>query len=671
MKPYSESGLYTIDANYQLLSYNSVLAQHYPEIKEGAFCHEIFNGTSTPCPHCPIATHAEGNHITFYSEKLQCWISSTFAQMDASGTVAVITNSVDDETMQEKARKEEELRSVNQQLKQTLNINRIFLNAMPPDFVACAIVDLTDGSQKRLTRRGDMIEEVEVPWLWDDFLRDVINAHMTEPEQIAYMQSVGQLYMLKEKKPGDVMKFDYYTSYQSTDGTPQPVSTTLTFFEQDGMPYMNIFTTGNVKIEYEKKLKEEVEKLRQHDMEQRAELEMALEAAQCASRAKSEFLSNMSHDIRTPMNAIIGFTALGLSRAERADLVRDYLKKIDKTSRYLLHLINNVLDMNHIEHGNLAIAETKEMISELIQELEIIIQPLLEDKKIHLLIDTAGVRNDAVFCDRLRMNQVLLNIASNAIKYSPENSEVALHVTQMPSAREGYADYIFRLKDHGKGIGKEFLEHIFEPFEREEAHGTNKVYGTGLGLAICKNIVDMMGGTIEVETEEGKGSEFIVTIPLKLQKETVQNRLLETTEELLSNQFEGIRILLAEDNALNREILVELLSETGIELDVAEDGQEAVKKIADLPADTYQMIFMDIQMPNMDGYEATRKIRAMEEKEKAKIPIVAMTANAFQEDVKRCLEAGMDEHIAKPIDINVLGIAMQKFLGGTAVRQRK
>lgn len=654
MKSYTKSGLYTINANFQLQSYNKVLAEKYPEIKKGAYCYKIFGGRDCPCSHCPLVTGADENQVIFYSEKLQCWIASVFAKTEDGDTVTVITNSIDDETMRKRARTEQELKWVNEDLRRTLNVNEIFLNAMPPDFVACAIVDLTDGSQKRLLRQGTVITEVEVPLLWDDFLREVINAHMTEPEQIAYMQAVGQLHMLKEKKPGDVMTFDYYTSYQSSDGTPKPVSTTLTFFEQDGKPYMNIFTTGNVKIEYEKKLQVEVEKLRRQDAEQRVALEEALEAAQSASKAKSDFLSSMSHDIRTPMNAIIGFNTLALSHLDQPEKLEDYLTKIDRTSHYLLNLINNVLDMNSIEHGNITQEEKEESIAEMLEELKIIVQTPLKHKKMELLVDQRAVKNDRVICDKVRLNQVLINMVSNAIKYSGEQSKIWIWVEQKDQNLEGRTNYIFHVKDQGKGISEKFLEHLFEPFEREEAHGINKVHGTGLGLAICKNIVDMMNGTIEVETEEGVGSEFIITVPLKLQLEPYDDGDEDRKQKCPKKSVEGKRILLAEDNELNREIVIELLSDTGIWIDVAEDGAQAVEKIVESSAETYDLIFMDIQMPNMDGYEATRRIRSLSDKKKAQIPIIAMTANAFVEDKARALACGMNHHISKPVNVEEL-----------------
>lgn len=651
MNPYSESGCYTINSKYQLLSYNHILEKKYPDIRKGAYCYEVFNGSTAPCRHCPVYNESQENCITYFSEKQEHWIRAMFARTDDPDVITVITTSATNAEREREELHRQELERINADLQRMLNINKIFLSTMPPDFVACAIVNLTDGTQKRLLRHGGEITEVEVPLLWDDFLRDVINVHMTEPEQIERMQESAQLHMLVKKKPGEVMKFDYFTSYQSADGTPKPVSTTLTFFEQDGMPYMTIFTTGNIKVEYEKRLKAEVDKLRRQDIEQRAALEQALLLAQKANQAKSEFLSNMSHDIRTPMNAIVGFTALAASHLCQPERVKIYLEKIATSSKYMLDLLNEVLDMNQIENGMVQIEEKEEQLVELIQDLQVMLQPLLEEKQMVLQVDLSGLRDSAVFCDKLRFSQILLNILVNAVKYGSDGGGIFFRVEQKPEKQEKSARYVFRIRDTGKGIGKEFLARIFEPFEREEAHGTNKVAGTGLGLTICKHLADLMNGTITIESEPGKGSEFTLELPLRLQekKEEVQT---EKEEKDPLKPYLGMKLLLVEDNALNREIAQELLTECGLCVDVAEDGQQAVERIQQLPAETYAAVLMDIQMPNMNGYEATRAIRAMEDAKKAQLPIIALTANAFQEDQEKALACGMNRHISKPFNVN-------------------
>lgn len=660
MNPYSESGFYTINSRYQLLSYNHILAKKYPDIKKGAYCYEVFNGSETPCRHCPVYNESQENCITYFSEKQGHWIRAMFAGTDDPDVITVITTSATNAEREREEMHRQELERINADLQRMLNINKIFLNTMPPDFVACAIVNLTDGTQKRLLRHGGEITEVEVPLLWDDFLRDVINAHMTEPDQIARMQEVAQLHMLAKKKPGEVMKFDYFTSYQSADGTPQPVSTTMTFFEQDGMPYMTIFTTGNIKVEYEKRLKAEVDKLRRQDIEQRAALEQALLIAQKANQAKSEFLSNMSHDIRTPMNAIVGFTALAASHLCQPERVKIYLEKIATSSKYMLDLLNEVLDMNRIENGLIRIEEKEEQLFDMIQDLQVMLQPLLEEKHMTLEVDLTRLRDGAVFCDKLRFSQILLNILVNAVKYSYEGGCIFLSAAQSQEKQEGSARYVFRVRDTGKGIGKEFLEHIFEPFEREEAHGTNKVAGTGLGLTICKNLADLMNGSITIESEPGKGSEFTLELPLRLQEKKEEAQTEKEEKEPLKS-CKGMKLLLVEDNALNREIAMELLTEYGLCVDVAEDGQQAVERILQLPAGTYDAILMDVQMPNMNGYEATRAIRAMKDSKRAQIPIIALTANAFQEDQEKALECGMNRHISKPFNLNEVLKVLRSF----------
>ena len=537
---------------------------------------------------------------------------------------------------------------------------------------------------------------------------------------------------------------------------------------------------------------EEIEALNAELNRSRADLRVALDAAEHANRAKTTFLNNMSHDIRTPMNAIIGFTSLAATHIDNKEQVRRYLAKIMTSSRHLLSLINDVLDMSRIESGKVKIDAVPVHLPDVIHDLRTIIQANATAKQLDLFIDTEDVRNENIVADKLRLNQILLNILSNAIKFTRPGGTVSIRVIQKPTAPAGFADYEFRIKDTGIGMSQEFQAHIFEAFSREDSATVSGIQGTGLGMAITKNLVDLMGGTISVRSEEGKGSEFIVDLRFAVSGESVRyekipqlqglralvadddtNTCLNTgrmlreigmrpewtisgkeaiiraqdaldqgdefsvyiidwlmpdmngvetvrrirrivgsdkpiiiltaydwsdiedeareagvtafcskpifmselrdvltrpfrvKEELppvATQDFAGKKILLVEDNALNQEIAQAILQENGFQVEIASDGTEAVDKMAHAVPGQYDLILMDIQMPKMDGYDATRRIRALPDHAQASVPIVAMTANAFAEDKRAAMEAGMNGHIAKPIEIPKLMETLKNIL---------
>ena len=394
------------------------------------------------------------------------------------------------------------------------------------------------------------------------------------------------------------------------------------------------------------------------EQEKQKALSDALTAAENANRAKTAFLNNMSHDIRTPMNAIIGFTSLAASHIDDPEKVKDYLQKITVSSQHLLSLINDVLDMSRIESGKVTIEESDVHLPDVIHDLRTIVQANVTAKQQELIIDTQDVKHEDIITDKLRLNQVLLNILSNAIKFTPAGGTISFKVIEEPSASDDTANFVFRIKDNGIGMSDEFQETIFEAFTRERTSTVSGTQGTGLGMAISKNIVDMMGGSINVESEEGKGSEFIVRITCRIGES--DNSVAEA--ESAAVDFTGKRILLAEDNEMNQMIAVEILKSAGFEIDIASNGAEAVEKMEQTPAGTYDVILMDIQMPIMDGYEAAKRIRRMEDPQKAGIPIVAVTANAFEEDRKIALEAGMNGHLAKPYDIDAIMKTLAELL---------
>ena len=522
----------------------------------------------------------------------------------------------------------------------------------------------------------------------------------------------------------------------------------------------------------------------------------AVAAAETANRAKSTFLSNMSHDIRTPMNAIIGFTTLAISNLDDKERVKDYLTKTLASSNHLLSLINDVLDMSRIESGKIHLEEVEVNLSDVLHDLKTIVSGQIHAKQLELYMDAMDVADEDVFCDKTRLNQILLNLLSNAIKFTPAGGTVSVRVRQLAGQARGCGQYEFRIKDNGIGMSPEFAKRIFEPFERERTSTVSRIQGTGLGMAITKNIVDMMGGTIKVQTAQGKGSEFIICLPMRTQaehrpvekiteleglkalvvdddfntcdsvtkmlvkvgmraewtlsgkeavlrarqsiemsdvyhayiidwrlpdmngievtrqirslhddtpiiiltaydwsdieveakaagvtafcskpmfmsdlRETLMSALgqnqTDAAQELLPQKnadFKGRHILLVEDNELNREIAQEILREYGFRVDTAENGAVAVEKVCTAAPGSYDLVLMDVQMPVMDGYTATRKIRALDDPARAKIPILAMTANAFDEDRCNALESGMNGFLSKPIVISDLVQELHKIL---------
>ena len=379
----------------------------------------------------------------------------------------------------------------------------------------------------------------------------------------------------------------------------------------------------------------------------REALACALDMAENANKAKTTVRNNMSHDIRTPMNAIVGFTALAQSYIDDKELVNDYLGKISLSSQHLLSLINDVLDMSRIESGKVVIENADVYIPDVINEVSSIIHGSISGKQQELTVDISGITNECVVTDKLRLNQVLLNILTNAVKFTPEHGKISFKATEKPVEEEGMTSFEFRIKDNGIGISEEFKESIFETFTRERTSTVSGIQGTGLGMAITKNIVDMMGGTINVESEEGEGSEFIVVIPC-----AISDKVVDKPEKKDSwVKFEGKRILLAEDNELNQQIATAILEGAGFAVDIAQDGTQAVDMVKEHIAGYYDAVLMDIQMPYMDGYEATREIRALEDKAKASVLVIAVTANDFEEDRKNAIEAGMNGHLTKPYNV--------------------
>lgn len=395
------------------------------------------------------------------------------------------------------------------------------------------------------------------------------------------------------------------------------------------------------------------------EMKQRAALEEARRAAVEANRAKSTFLSNMSHDIRTPMNAIIGFTDLLEKHQDEPERRLDYINKIKSSSALLLGLINNILEMSRIEKGHLYLDIQAWSVGVMYDSFCSVFIDMMAQKGL-TFVHSADVKYEYLFCDPIKVRDVVLNLLSNAYKYTNPGGKVELYIRQLPCEDEGYTIMETVVKDNGQGISPDFLPHIFEEFTREHTSTDGKVEGTGLGMPIVKKLLNLMGGTIEVESELGKGTKFTVHIKHRIAQKS--DMLNVDMSDLADVDFKGRRILLVEDNDLNAEIAIEILQEADFVVERAEDGLACIEMIDAAPEGYYDLILMDIQMPRMNGYEATRTIRKMKNRKKANITILAMTANAFEEDKREALESGMNAHLAKPIEVDKLITVLKRSL---------
>ena len=394
---------------------------------------------------------------------------------------------------------------------------------------------------------------------------------------------------------------------------------------------------------------------------QEEKLKKAYVAAENANKAKTEFLNNMSHDIRTPMNVILGYNHLMKSQLTESKQL-DYQKKIEQSGKLLLAIINNVLDMARIESGKIKVDENYERVVEVVDEIISTFSSEAEEKEIHLS-GSMKVTHRNILCDGTKIREIYVNLVSNAMKYTPRGGNVTITVEELPCEKEGYMKVKSEIKDTGIGMSKEYLPTLFEPFSREQNTTIGRIGGTGLGMPIVKKMVDLMGGSIEVASELGKGTVFTFTLMHKIADRKFYSQKTEAAETSeMGKNLSGKHVLLAEDNDLNAEIAVTVLEETGIVIERVEDGIQCVNRVVQMSPGTYDLILMDIQMPNMDGYKATRCIRRLDDKKKAEIPIIAMTANAFAEDRKKAFDAGMNGHIAKPIDIEKLGAVILSVL---------
>ena len=446
------------------------------------------------------------------------------------------------------------------------------------------------------------------------------------------------------------------------DSTPDKVTfldflkdNILAFFVTAGFFVLSIISIILVLLRKARKA-EAAAKLAANDTQKlNDKLEIALKKAEDASFAKTRFLNNMSHDIRTPMNAILGYAQLMEDELKEKDLpeISEYLKKLQQSGNLLLSIINNVLDMARIESGRMEIDENYGMIEDIWQTLFEIFDDEAKKKNIALHY-TINVEHEHILTDATKVKEIFVNILSNTMKYTTSGGSVMINVDELPCSEPGYMIVRTRVSDTGIGMSQEYLTNIFEAFTRERNTTKSKIAGTGLGMSIVKKYVELLGGTIDVESELGKGSTFTVTLKHKIADENYYVKNYAENPETYSEILKDRKILLAEDNDLNAEIAEAILERAGLKTERVEDGIQCVNKIEKMPAGTYDMILMDIQMPKMNGYKATQAIRRLPDKDKACIPIVAMTANAFEEDKRDAFAAGMNGHIAKPIQVDKL-----------------
>lgn len=660
------------------------------------------------------------------------------------------------------------------------------LKAFSQSYFAGVLVNVSEDRYEAL-HLASWMKYISEYGTYTEFLDDILNDSIMKEYRGELREKLDLEYIKKTLNKDQLTELErsYYVDYKAMRQEKRRwnrATVVIVDLCEDGTPHHILV------------LLKDITKQKEKDMSYQRTLKEAYQLAERANQAKTTFLNNMSHDIRTPMNAIIGFTSLAATHIDEKERLKDYLGKIMTSSNHLLSLINDVLDMSRIESGKVKIEESPSSIPVIMHDLRNILQTDIKAKRLDFFIDTVDVVDENVICDKLRLNQILLNCMSNAMKYTEAGGTVGLRIIQKVHSPEGYADYDFVVKDNGIGMSEEFAKHIFEPFTREETSTVSRIPGTGLGMAITKNIVDMMGGSIKVKSKLGEGSEFTISLRFKIAEENAKRGVIKelngfrvlvaddsmdscasvekmlrtiglrpewTTSgkeaifrakyasqendpfqvyiidwlmpdmngievvrrirmeigdevpiiiltaydwadieeeareagvtafcakplfvselyDVLQNAscptktkdkpileveaFKGKQILLVEDVELNREIAETILTEAGFHVSSVEDGKQAVDYMMSDHGNKIDLILMDVMMPIMDGYEATQRIRQFDDKEKASIPIIAMTANAFEEDAKAALEAGMDAHVAKPIRIESLYKIIGQYL---------
>lgn len=788
------TGVYVIrEDNHKILYFNNWMKKTTPNLEIGMICHKIWPDM---CANCPLShmENKEESHSVSFDGLFGPATDITATRILWEDTIPAFVISVtphfvtDSDTYQKFLEKNFKLKK--EPIKKIEKTKESIINCLSSMFFAAYYLDMEEDTFRMVTQYDEVGGVLGSERRCSEALRTYAENFVHPEDRKEYLEKVGFEQLKNVLSEGHPLVALEYRRVRCEDGRVIRnngwIRASVVLAEAvNGKPKTAIYLAQDIT---ECKEKEEKE----HKI-----LKEACEAASHANAAKSEFLSRMSHDIRTPMNAIIGMTTIASTHLDDKERIADCLGKIAVSSKHLLSLINEVLDMSKIESGKIDLSEEEFNLSDLIENLLTMIRPSLQAKSHELELSIARVEHEEVIGDVMRLQRVFMNLLGNAVKYTPEGGRLDLEIAEKESKTHGYGCYEFIFRDNGIGMDEEFQKKIFEPFSREEDADVSKIEGTGLGMTIAQNIVHMMGGNIRVESEKGKGSQFTVTVYLKQQNTSMPNmkqfanlpvlvvdddidaceaacevledigmkgewvlsgkeamnylqeakqkgkeffavildwkmpdmdgletariirkkigpdikiiilsaedwtviepearmtgvdgfiskplfksRLvymfkkvsgeeeieeLDLTEKLPEDIFTGKRILLAEDNDLNREIAEEIIGETGVEIDSVKDGREALEQFERKGEGYYDLIFMDVQMPIMDGYEASRAIRSINRKDALTIPIIAMTANAFSEDVIASKRAGMNEHIPKPLDVEQLVSCMKRWLDG-------
>lgn len=593
---------------------NELCREMYPDTRIGDFCYQMA-GKNAPCKKCPIRSEP----LVYYHERTDDWYAASAGELELPGIGTCYSVH-----MKHSAQSMDGAR-----------YSAAAMESMPGGYHYCAAEDgfpflhiserfteILGWSKQELKHRFDN-KMSNLVWEED---RDITRHFMKMVRENGQDSSI---FRLKSKQ----------TPYRWVQAT-----TVCVRVDTDKMFYQGIIS--------------DVTDFVQNELRQREELEEARHKAEAANEAKTTFLLNMSHDIRTPMNAIHGFSQMAQRHIDDKQQVMHCLEQQNYAEEHLMRLINNVLDMARIETGKVDLEIQPHHIPTELEKLRSIFSEDMRQKHLSFTI-TYDLKDEIAQYDRMRMNQVELNLIGNALKYTPKGGTVTYQVKQI-GTEHGYAIYQGTVSDTGIGMSADFCAHAFEVFEREHTQAAAAEEGSGLGLSITKRLLKQMGGSITCRSEQGKGSEFIFTVRFRIG--TQDDLPKQEAMAVIDQKLHGRRVLLAEDNALNREIAFDLLESEGISVDCAEDGEIALDKLQHAPAGYYDMILMDVQMPNMDGYEATRRIRKLPDEQQANIPIAAMTANAFEQDRQKAFEAGMNRHIAKPVNLDELNQVMCQML---------
>lgn len=628
-----QNDYYVVSDDFKLLEFNSSVERAHKGIRLGEYCYKAIMNRDEPCASCPLAGRGEFDGMVYFDELHKEWKESVFADI-GNGRYAVtsrLTYNPDGDENDNPTMRNLEIVSLNRNLQQRMNI----IQTMSKIYFISLYVTMTDNTFLEISNQ--------------QFVREYIGVKGNAQEALYYIAD----HLVSDDTKEDVRDFvDFETLDERMRG--KQFLTCEYFSKVAGWCQMYIIEGDRNE---DGTLKTIVMAARTIHDEKRRELiaqnrlREAKNTAEAANAAKTSFLFNMSHDIRTPMNAIIGFRDLLEKHQDDPEKRQDYLKKIDDASNVLLSIINNVLEMARIEKGTLECNEVAWNVEQFTNSIFSVFHEMLEDKQIKYTHER-NIQHKYLYIDTIKQREILLNLMSNAIKYTNPGGSIHVQSQELPYERDGWCIIKTSISDTGIGMSDEFLPHIFDEFAREHNNTESGIEGTGLGMAIVKRLVDFLGGTIEVHSKLGVGTTFTICMPHMIAKKS--NIAGMKGDWDTDNAFVGRHILLAEDNELNAEIAIEILEEAGFVVEHAENGKVCVDMLDKSSPGYYDLVLMDVQMPVMNGYEATKQIRLMRDLDKANIPILAMTANAFEEDKKEAFRVGMNGHLAKPVDVKTL-----------------